>query len=70
MRNNIPMELRALPQWVVASADRVPLNPRTGQPASVTDPSTWATFEEAIRTGMKHIEIGRASCRERVLQQV
>jgi hypothetical protein len=55
MRNNIPMELRALPHWVVAAADKVPLSPRTGQPASVTDPSTWATFEEAVRTGMKHI---------------
>lgn len=55
MRNNLPMELRALPQWVVASADKVPLSPRTGQPASVTDPNTWATFEEAVRTGMKHV---------------
>lgn len=55
MRNNIPLELRRLPQWVVASADKVPLSPRTGQPASVTDPNTWATFEEAVRTGMKHV---------------
>lgn len=55
MWNNIPMELRALPQWVCAGPDKVPLNPRTGQPASVTDPSTWATFEEAVRAGMKHI---------------
>lgn len=55
MHNNIPMELRGLPQWVVASADKIPLSPRTGQPASVADPSTWATFEEATRTGMKHI---------------
>lgn len=53
--NNIPMELRALPQWVVASADKVPLNPRTGQPSSVTDPSTWASYEEALRSGMKHV---------------
>lgn len=55
MRNNIPMELRALPQWVVASADKIPLNPRTGQPSSVTDPSTWASYEEALRSGMKHV---------------
>lgn len=55
MWNNIPMELRALPQWVCAGPDKVPLNPRTGQPASVTDPNTWATFEEAVRTGMKHV---------------
>lgn len=55
MHNNIPLELRRLPQWVVASGDKVPLSPRTGQPASVTDPNTWATFEEAVRTGMKHV---------------
>lgn len=55
MHNNIPLELRRLPQWVVASADKVPLSPRTGQPASVTDPNTWATFEEAVRSGMKHV---------------
>lgn len=55
MRNNIPMELRALPQWVCAGPDKVPLSPRTGQPASVTDPNTWATFEEAVRSGMKHV---------------
>jgi Uncharacterized conserved protein len=55
MWNNIPMELRALPQWVCAGPDKVPLNPRTGQPASVTDPNTWATFEEAVRAGMKYI---------------
>lgn len=55
MRNNIPMEIRQLPHWVCAGPDKVPLSPRTGQPASVTDPNTWATYEEAIRTGMKHI---------------
>jgi len=55
MWNNIPMELRALPQWVCAGPDKVPLSPRTGQPASVTDPNTWATFEEAVRAGMKHV---------------
>lgn len=55
MLNNIPAELRALPQWVAASTDKIPVNPRTGHPASVTDPATWATYEEAIRSGMKYI---------------
>lgn len=55
MLSNIPMELRALPQWVVAGDNKIPLNPRTGQPASVTDPATWASFEEAVRTGAKHV---------------
>lgn len=60
MLNNIPGELRSLPQWVMADMtphaetgqpNKFPLNPRTGQIAKVTDPSTWGTFEEAIRTG-------------------
>lgn len=52
---NIPHELRALPQWVCAGTDKIPLNPRTGQPASATDSTTWATFEEAVNTGYCHI---------------
>jgi len=55
MLNNIPVELRTLPQWVVAGSNRIPINPRTGQAASVTDPATWATFEEACRTGFAHV---------------
>lgn len=55
MLNNIPAELRGLPQWVCSGADKVPINPRTGQAASVTDPGTWGTFEEAIHAGMKHV---------------
>lgn len=52
---NIPHELRALPQWVAAGTDKQPLNPRTGQPASVTDATTWGTFEEAKNSGYRHI---------------
>lgn len=55
MYENIPMELRERLQWVVAGPDKVPLNPRTGQPASVVDPATWGTFNDACRAGMKHI---------------
>lgn len=55
MLENIPGELRILPQWVCASFDKNPINPRTGQPASVIDPSTWATFEEAKRAGFLHV---------------
>lgn len=55
MIQNIPHELRALPQWVSAGTDKLPLNPRTGQKASVTDPSTWGTFEEATGTGYAHV---------------
>lgn len=55
MRQNIPTELRALPQWVCAGVDKIPVSPRTGQAASVTDPATWGTFEEACRTGFKYV---------------
>ncbi|RCW79977.1 AAA family ATPase [Paracoccus lutimaris] len=46
---NIPQELRSWPQWVCHDADKRPTNAHTGQPASVTDPTTWANFDEACR---------------------
>jgi hypothetical protein len=55
MREQIPAELRSLPQWVVSGADKVPLQPRTGLKASVTRPSTWGTFEEANRAGYPNV---------------
>lgn len=55
MIHNIPAELRALPQWVCSGPDKIPLNPRTGQAASVSDPSSWGTFEEASRTGYPNV---------------
>ena len=59
MLHNIPFELRQLDQWVVSSGaagpdgqpSKEPLNPRTGSHASVTDPCTWSTFEEARHCG-------------------
>ena len=47
-QENIPAEMRSYRQWVRRTADKIPLNPRTGTPASATDPSTWGTFDEAI----------------------
>ena len=47
MKNNIPLELRQLPQWVCAAADKKPLDPKTGGAASVTDSTTWAAFDVA-----------------------
>ena len=54
----IPSELRAIPQWVCWRWKHVPeqrkpwtkppVDPNTGQAASVTDPATWGTFETAI----------------------
>jgi hypothetical protein len=50
MRSRIPAELQSRPQWVCCQPDKIPLNPRTGQYASVSDPTTWGTFEEALST--------------------
>jgi hypothetical protein len=55
LRNNIPLELRERDQWVCAGLDKKPINPRTGQMASPTDPATWGTFEEACRTGYPNV---------------
>jgi hypothetical protein len=49
---NIPPELRALQQWVCARPDKIPLDPKSGRVASVTDPSTWGSFEVAVSTGL------------------
>ena len=52
---NIPAALTALDRWVAwrYSWDgrdwrKVPLNPATGRPASVTDPTTWGSFQRAL----------------------
>lgn len=45
--NNIPQALHDLNQWVVWKKDKKPRNARTGTLASVANPSTWSTFQEA-----------------------
>lgn len=55
MFENIPAELRALPQWVAAGPNKLPINPRTGQAADPTDPTTGGTFAEAVHCGMMHV---------------
>jgi hypothetical protein len=51
----VPQKLKTLPQWVCwkyvtrdGRLTKVPFNARTGQFASASDPSTWATFSEAV----------------------
>jgi hypothetical protein len=51
---NIPEELRSLPQWVVWKAvkrdgkwTKVPCDPKTGKHAKSDDPATWAPFFDA-----------------------
>lgn len=54
--NNVPPEMRLFPQWCVwryedtegPKPTKVPYSPRTNRLASVTDPSTWSTFDEAV----------------------
>jgi hypothetical protein len=58
----IPAELRALPQWVLAGADKVPLGfvPNewpTLRHVSATRPSEWMTFEQAVALALVHNEL-------------
>ena len=54
--DRIPHEMRAYRQWIVwrleerpnAKPTKVPYSPHTLGKASVTNPNTWGTFEEAI----------------------
>lgn len=52
--DNIPEALKALPQWVCwryvtrdGKRTKLPVNAKTGQPASATDPASWSTFGAA-----------------------
>jgi|GEM_PF-1637026 len=45
--NHIPAEMAALPQWVCADAAKIPHSPRSGNRASPTNPTDWATLEVA-----------------------
>lgn len=54
----IPAELMEWPQWVAwrygdepradGKRPKIPVNPRTGRPAKVSDYRTWGTFERAV----------------------
>ena len=47
--DNIPQELRMLKQWVCANENsKVPMQATCLSPASSTNPSTWASFEDAL----------------------
>lgn len=47
--NSIPPELKVLRQWVFWKADKKPRNPHNNQLASVSDPRTWDTFDNACK---------------------
>lgn len=51
----IPEELRLRRQWVCAGKDKAPRIPGSAVYASVTDPGTWRSFEEAVNGGWPYI---------------
>lgn len=46
MLEHIPNELKSLPYWI-GHKNKIPINLKTGDAASSTDPSTWTTFWNA-----------------------
>ena len=54
---NIPEELKAVNQWVPwkkakrenGKIAKIPVNPKTGRNASVSNPSTWGSFDVALK---------------------
>ena len=66
----IPTQLRSLPRWVVWKGQKVPYCATAGDSkASVTSPSTWATFEQSQTAFEKGSFLGvglwpsRSACR-------
>lgn len=55
MYDNIPEELKALPQWVCAGEDKAPRIPGSTAFASVIDPTTWRSFDQAVAGGWPNI---------------
>jgi putative DNA primase/helicase len=53
----IPVEIREIPNWVVwkyvlrdGKWTKPPFDAKTGRSAKSTDPSTWTTFGQALKT--------------------
>lgn len=55
MVEQIPLQLREVPQWVVASTDAVPLSVTTGRAVDPTNPLSWGSFEQAVATGSPYL---------------
>lgn len=65
MYQNIPAELQALPQWLCwryeiidGRQTKVPYNVRTAHHASIQNPATWCTFQEALNAVHYYSGIG------------
>lgn len=62
---NILVELQERPQWVCwrltergGKKTKIPYCPKTGKPASSTDPKTWTDFGTAVRASKRYSGIG------------
>lgn len=55
---NIPDELKRLPQWVCWNENKVPIDAKTGFNASPTNPATWSPYGVAARAAHQHRGIG------------
>ena len=45
---HVPEEMKHLPHWVVATANKLPINPASGYGAKSNDPSTWSSFDVCL----------------------
>ena len=48
----VPPILAALPNWVLWSADKIPLQPN-GRPAKSNDPTTWSTLADVLAVALQ-----------------
>lgn len=56
---SVPLELKALPQWVVHDSKKIPYNPKTLKRAKAGRPETWGAFDEAVdRLQAPYVGIG------------
>lgn len=68
MYEKVPQEIKELRQWVcwLGTPDlnrpgklrKVPVDAKTGAPAKVNDPGTWASFDEAVAVAPQYSGIG------------
>ncbi len=61
--NNIPLELRSIPQWVAwyfgrpkanGKPPKIPANPHNGNEAKANEPKTWGTYDVAMIAKERH----------------
>lgn len=54
MYENVPDELKAIPNWVGYDSLKIPKNPKTGGNAITTNKSTWSDFDTAVKAVEKY----------------